>query len=435
MRPRTLAPNWVAARPAIAGLLLALISSGKCFAIEPVQAELDRPTAWTGEPVGLIITLHSPGPFSGTAAFDIPRLPRTSIVSMGNPVVGSEVIEGTTFITQRHEFSIYSQQIGEVVVPPFRVRFSAKENFVGEPQEVDGRTPELRFQSQRPPTTGGDAVILAVAAMDVQQTWNPDPKAATLCAGDVLERTIVQRATGTSAMMLSPIAAEAPPAVRVYASAPLVEDRNERGDVLAVRRDTLKYQFERPGNYELPALDISWWDTQKNQLQRVQLAAATIEVAATSAPEVTGRRAGVWTIAGLAAVTLALLAGSAVLRWRVARPVGSERSEARAVVRACRTHNDALAYRALLVWSRRMGQLPTAEVAGNIEHATFRREWERLSLRLFGRQQDTSTWSGTKLAASFLRLRRMCLTNHANAQGAALPPLNPDSRSHAAASR
>ena len=48
-------------------------------AAEIVRAEIGKETAWTGEAVPLIVTLYSPGPFSGTASFDLPRLPRTVI--------------------------------------------------------------------------------------------------------------------------------------------------------------------------------------------------------------------------------------------------------------------------------------------------------------------------------------------------------------------
>ena len=55
-----------------------------------VRAELRKQSAWTGEPVPLVVTLYSPGPFSGAAAFDLPRLSRTTIVTTGSPLVGSD---------------------------------------------------------------------------------------------------------------------------------------------------------------------------------------------------------------------------------------------------------------------------------------------------------------------------------------------------------
>ena len=77
-----------------------------------VRAEIVKDTAWTGEAVPLIITLYSPGPFSGTASFDLPELPRTAILRGGNPLVGSEEVDGESYFTQRHELTVYTQNAG-----------------------------------------------------------------------------------------------------------------------------------------------------------------------------------------------------------------------------------------------------------------------------------------------------------------------------------
>ena len=45
-----------------------------CCSFEPVRAEIGKETAWTGEAVPLIITLYSPGPFSGTALNSMVKL-------------------------------------------------------------------------------------------------------------------------------------------------------------------------------------------------------------------------------------------------------------------------------------------------------------------------------------------------------------------------
>ena len=88
-------------------------------AAEVVRAEIGKDTAWTGEAVPLIVTLYSPGPFSGTASFDLPKLPRTAFVKAGNPVVGSQDVDGESYFTQRHEFTVFTQTVGEIVVPGF----------------------------------------------------------------------------------------------------------------------------------------------------------------------------------------------------------------------------------------------------------------------------------------------------------------------------
>ena len=45
----------------------------------------------------------------------------------------------------------------------------------------------------------------------------------------------------------------------------LSQDHVERGTSRAERRDTIKYQFERPGTFELPDVSLVWWDPQAEQ--------------------------------------------------------------------------------------------------------------------------------------------------------------------------
>lgn len=115
-------------------MLLLVACPAVSAAAEVVRAELGEDTAWTGEAVPLLVTLYSPGPFSGTPAFDLPELPLTVFVKSGNPLVGTEQVDGESYFTQRHEFALYTQCVGEIVVPAFRVRFAGKKTFTSAPE-------------------------------------------------------------------------------------------------------------------------------------------------------------------------------------------------------------------------------------------------------------------------------------------------------------
>ena len=65
---------------------------------------------------------------------------------------------------------------GEIVVPAFRVRFSGKKTFTSDPEPMEGTTPELRFESKRPPGTESMGVMVSATAMKIQQTWTPLPE-------------------------------------------------------------------------------------------------------------------------------------------------------------------------------------------------------------------------------------------------------------------
>ena len=418
----------------ILGVLIVLWHPADALGMDRVQAKLGQDTAWTGEAVSLIITLYSPGPFSGTASFDWPELPALAFVRAGNPLVGSESIDGRTWLTQRHEFAIYTQRAGDVIIPPFRVRFAGKTTFVSEAEQMQGFTPELRFRSERPPGTEQQGVVVAASNMEVTQTWQPDSNDSAR-AGDVITRAIVRRAAGTTAMMLPPIDIETPPGVRHYVTDPTVQDFTERGAALAVRSEMIKYQLERPGTFALPDLAVTWWDTNARALKRVTLPGRTVDVDATefvqeplAADPESGLRLAGWLLAfGMALFMLR----KPVERWLIARRIrlnDPATAAGRRFLAACRSNAAAEAYAAGLQWQRITGRgehnssgwLPPGIATG------FEREWSLLSRYVFGGGDVSLPWEGKRLAMAFSELRRAVgPTTRERKQTDGLPALNP----------
>ena len=398
----------------ILGVLIILWPPADALGMDRVQAKLGQDTAWTGEAVSLIITLYSPGPFSGTASFDWPEVSALAFVRAGNPLVGSESIDGQTWLTQRHEFAIYTQRVGEVIIPSFRARFAGKTTFTSEAEPIEGFTPELRFRSEHPPGTEHLGIVVAASNMTVSQTWQPD-SIGTVEAGDVITRTVVRRATGTTAMMLPPVDIETPPGVRRYVTDPTVQDFTERGASLAVRHETIKYQFERPGTFALPDLAVTWWDTNARALKRVTLPGRTVDVDATDMvvePLAADSESG-WRLAGLLlAFGMALfMLRKPVERWLTAlrtRFNDPATAAGRRFLAACRSNAATEAYAAGLQWQRATGReehnssgrLPPDMAKG------FEREWSLLSRYVYGGGDVSLPWEGKRLAVAFIELRR-----------------------------
>ncbi len=420
-------------------LVFAMVRDG--FA-EPMtlRAVLAKDTAWTGESVPLIVTLFSPGPFSGSASFDLPELSRTTILRGSSAVVGSEAVDGVSYLTQRHELTVYTQNTGEIVLPSFRVRFAGKTTFLSDPQPMEAFTPELRFQSKRPPGTDSLGLVVAATEMEVAQTWRP-ASTGTLFAGDVIERIITRRATGTTAMLLPPVSAKAPEGVRVYAVDPIVQDQTQRGLARAERIDTIKYQFATPGTWALPDLQLVWWDPQVSEVKRQVLRGETVSVndavaaAAEESQPLYQKSVVMLTILavgiGLAVTLTCRTMRHLGVRWRAWRN-SPEVLATRCVLSTCRANNAPAAYAAFIQWARIVLPIeggPDLDQLLEPRHASdLRHEWQVLSKHIFGSAKSESRWSGQRFAAAFVRGRRVlkptkCEYHHR----CDLPQINPDS--------
>jgi len=435
--PRRVRTDWQSV-PRLLGVLLLVACPSVSAAAEVVRAELGKDTAWTGEAVPLIVTLYSPGPFSGTASFDLPELPKTAFVRAGNPVVGSEQVGDESYFTQRHEFTVYTQRAGEIVIPAFLVRFSGKKSFTSAAEPVEGFTQELRFQSTRPPGTEHLGLVVAARNMDVSQTWQPGT-IGPVQAGDVITRTISRRAAGTTAMMFPPVAIETPEGVRSYATDPIVRDFTERGASRAERSETIKYQFERPGTFALPDLSVIWWDSDAGELKRETLLGETINVVGTvaaavaPAPSSPQHSPAILLLAFLAIGLAAWLGHKSVLGviavWQ-ARRNNPEALAARRLLVACRGGDASGAYAALLDWKRAVSARDEATRLAMLLQSSLgddlQREWAVLSRRVFGSQASDAPWSGRPLCEAFARVRHgLDQTARTGRAVSALPALNP----------
>ncbi|HIE95554.1 MAG: tetratricopeptide repeat protein [Fuerstiella sp.] len=390
-----------------------------------------------GEPVSLIITLYSPGPFSGTASFDLPELPRTAIIRAGSPVVGSETVDEDTWFTQRHELKLYTQRSGTIEIPSFRVQFSGKKTFTSAPEPMAGSTPKLQFQSNRPPGTDGMGLVTAATQITMTQSWSP-AAVEVMQSGDVIQRTLTRQATGTTAMMMSPVPHQAPDGVRIYAGEPIVQDKTDRGQSSAERTETIKYQFERAGTYDLPDVVFVWWDTQSGQLKRESAAGRTISVAGSAAEVVVAeQKEPAWPFA-------MLIFPVAVVGWFCRKPVRRflvesyarrhtpESRAARQVLLTCRADQPHAACAALLHWKRAViadGKGVLLDRLLNDDGVELQQQSDSLSRHVFGDDATLPTWSGERLAAAFRQTcRALRQSQQARSSNSVLPALNPSRR-------
>jgi hypothetical protein len=338
-------------------------------------------------------------------------------------------------LTQRHELTIYTQRNGDILIPAFRVRFASKKTFTSPAESVEGYTTELTFQSKRPPGAEQLGVVVAATEMETTQTWVP-AAASDLQTGDVIERTIVRRASGTTAMMMSPIPATAPDGVRIYVADPTVQDRSERGTTTAERRDTIKYQFERAGTFTIPEATVVWWDPSSSKLRQKTLAGQNFSVAGDLAAvaesdELATGSVNTWLVFNIVASigVVAALAGALIHGLQRRRKNPTALAERR-LLAACRANDAVNAYAAFLNWKSIViacGNAAQLEDLLRSEGAQLARELAELSRQLFGENTAAAPWSGESLAAAFVQTRdmlaRQARISHAGA--ASLPELNP----------
>lgn len=181
----------------------------------------------------------------------------------------TEAINGEKWFGLSRYYLITPQTGGELAIAPFEVTL-----YPGQAKgAIKVRSHALKLSVKGAPgaaraTSAGPGQIANMPAtphLRVDQRF--DRKLTGLRVGDAFTRTIEIVADGTQAMFLPPTSFPAVKGLVSYPKAPDVENiTKDRGGFVAARRtDAVTYVVQEPGDYELAAVKVDWWDTRASK--------------------------------------------------------------------------------------------------------------------------------------------------------------------------
>lgn len=149
------------------------------------------------------------------------------------------------------------------------------------------------LRTVRPVRVNGNPIVLAVRprpagavgsywlpARDVtlSAAWNPTQLSAP--AGDPVTLDLDLQATGLTAAQLPDISSllNYPPGLKAYPDQPKLQDSARDGQLVGSRDQTVALMADSPGHYTIPALTVTWWDTQANRSRVATLPARTLTI-------------------------------------------------------------------------------------------------------------------------------------------------------------
>jgi hypothetical protein len=361
----------------------------------------------------------------------------------------SETISGHDYGGQRYELSLFPQQGGRISVPQISVVVEVRR--WGDREDTQARqmeTPAVEFDVKIPAGAENLRGLISTTELKAQQQWTPRLQEFTV--GEALTRTIELSAPDVSGMAFSPLKFPAIDGLGIYPGEPVVADSYSRGSLRGKRTESVTYVFEEKGAFELPAIEIPWWDIDRKELKRIVLPSLEVEIsgvpgsgaetASGTMPQDEKRmETGVLMLLSL----LLLLSGIAwrfrlAIRsrwqhWQVERRQ-TEKAHFWRFREACRKNDAKMAYNHLLAWLDRRSSVREAstfrtflETAGSEKLST---EVDKLEKRLFKKafeSIDQSPWQGRALyrELAFYRNRGMRTKKTTSGGESLLVPLNP----------
>jgi hypothetical protein len=122
-----------------------------------------------------------------------------------------------------------------------------------------------------------DASWLPARSLTLTESWNPEPDHVQV--GDSLTRSLTLKAEGLAGAQLPPLALSDIPGLRRYPDQPVLSNQNNDRGLIGSREDREALVPNRVGALELPAVEVVWWNTHEDHLERTSLPARTLQVA------------------------------------------------------------------------------------------------------------------------------------------------------------
>jgi hypothetical protein len=358
-------------------------------------------------------------------------------------------VKGIRHRAHEINYAIFAENPGELVIAPqkFTARALGQGRVFMSGGKLLSRLSKAHTIIVKPaPASYKTNIWLPAENLSLQETWSSDPD--QLHASDSITRSITIKADGVTAAQLPPVVFNATPGIKLYPDKPITNNSEANTGISATRVDSTALIATRPGEINLPAITVHWWDTKNNRAKTASIPARTIQVlpalepdsnnlsnginhnlnqpAQATAPQVITEVNPFWMITSCILLGLWLITSLAY--WRLknnAKPLGSPQpaetsekilSEKKAFQRlqkACR-HNELSELRPLLIqWAQCHWPHASIHTMSDIAQHSNSLPLSNLLLQFdnsrYGKTQDSSDWNAESLLTLVSEIRKQAI--------------------------
>ncbi len=385
---------------------------------------------------------------------------------------------GRLYQVFERDYAIFPQGSGQLRIPALqfdgtissgRSRFDP---YGQRGQRVRRTSQPVQVEVTALPADLGRRPWIPATALQLKDDWQQQPP--KLVVGEPATRTLRLSASGVAAVQLPELKPAIPDSFKSYPDQPSREDKLGSQGITGVLEQKIALVPTKPGRFQLPAIDLDWWDVTTGRWQQAHLDAMELEVVSpvgssvatsSAAPPPPTKPSATTQLPDKITPETSLPAASSSLNRRELSPgfwpwlslglalgwlftlvllyqrrrritlddtgetesLPDEKAARQAVIQAARNHNPQMARRTLVLWSRIVwSDMPGSEYEHLCKSAdpVLRKELNTLDQCLYG--GGDLSWDGQALAD--------CIAGWSQSQAtqktSELPKLYPDDPWH-----
>ncbi|MDM8349785.1 BatD family protein [Pseudomonas sp. sp1636] len=252
-----------------------------------IDASLDQPSVYVQAQSVLTLRIYHSVSLYDDSSLSPLEMPEARIEQLGEPRTYEKDINGIRHGVIELRYAIFPQRSGELTIPAQAFSATLVDRSSNNAYQPFGPRPGkvARVKSAQIPLTvkakpadyPSDAPWLPARALSLVEAWSPQPDSVKV--GDSLTRSLLLKAEGLSSAQLAPLPATEVKGLRRYPDQPQLANQVSDRGMIGSREEREALVPNRSGQLELPAVEIVWWNTTDDRLERTSLPARRLEVA------------------------------------------------------------------------------------------------------------------------------------------------------------
>ncbi|WP_028239317.1 BatD family protein [Stutzerimonas azotifigens] len=251
-----------------------------------IDASLDQDQVYVQAQVVLTLRIYHSVSLYEDSTLSPLQMTDALVERLGDVRTYEKLINGVRHGVIEVRYAIFPQKSGELAIPSqlFRAVAVAQDDPYSLLGPRTGRATEVKSPSiplqvrPIPPEYPRDIPWLPARRVTLAEAWNPEPAQAKV--GDSLTRSLLLQAEGLSSAQLPPLGEGSVAGARRYPDQPNLANQVTAQGVMGSREERIALVPTHPGRVALPALTITWWNTEQDRLERTELPARELDIQA-----------------------------------------------------------------------------------------------------------------------------------------------------------
>ncbi|MCO6059421.1 BatD family protein [Pseudomonas sp. MOB-449] len=252
-----------------------------------IDASLDQDSVYVQAQAILTLRIYHSVSLYDDSSLSPLQMDDARVEQLGEPRTYEKEINGVRHGVIEVRYAVFPQKSGVLNIPP--QVFSATLVDSGKPDSYQPFGPRpgklTRVNSPRLPLTvnpkpaeyPADAPWLPARNLTLTESWSPDPR--NVQTGDSLTRSLMLHVEGLSSAQIPPLPATQAQGLRRYPDQPQLANKTDERGLIGSREEREALVPTASGRLDLPAVEVTWWNTRENRLEVSELPARTLEVA------------------------------------------------------------------------------------------------------------------------------------------------------------